>query len=143
MHPKIAESFADELRGVNCKHIIDNRFRKSKERIFLFLHLSRNLINMTEAQLTKLIRSVSKDERRHLQNILAYILHEIAKPANETPKPTQAETRRCSKKVATNPLSSMILTSSQTSRVSRPLYLSSRKQQWMRTIKLKSTLEAL
>ena len=97
MHPKIAESFADELRRANCKQIIDNRFRKSKERILLVLYLSRNLINMTEAQITKLIRSVSKDERRHLQNTLAYILHEIAMPADDTPKPTQAEIRNAEK----------------------------------------------
>ncbi|KAF8340910.1 hypothetical protein F5887DRAFT_1062589 [Amanita rubescens] len=97
MHPQIAENFADELRRTNCKRIIDIRFRKSKEKILLVLYLSRNLINMTEAQITKLIRSVSKDDRRHLQNTLASILHEIAMPADETPKPTQAEIRNADK----------------------------------------------
>ncbi len=97
MHPRVAESFADELRRANCKHIIDSRFRKSKEKILLVLYLSRNLINMTEAQTTKLIRSVSKDDRRHLQNTLASILHEIAMPADESPKPTQAEIRNADK----------------------------------------------
>lgn len=46
---------------------------------------------MTKAQVTKLVRSVSKDEKKQLQNTLASILHEIAMPADETPKPTQAE----------------------------------------------------
>ena len=97
MHPRIAESFADELRRANCKHIIENRFRKSKEKILLVLYLSRNLVKTTEAQITKLIRSVSKDDRRHLQNTLASILREIAMPADETPKPTQAEIRNADK----------------------------------------------
>ncbi len=52
---------------------------------------------MTEAQTTKLIRSVSKDDRRHLQNTLASILHEIAMPADESFKPTQAEIRNADK----------------------------------------------
>ena len=52
---------------------------------------------MTDAQKTKLIRSVSKDDRRHLQNTLAAILHEIAMPADETLKPTQAEVRNADK----------------------------------------------
>jgi hypothetical protein len=97
VHPQIAENFADELRRANCKHIIDNRFRKSKEKILLVLYLSRNLINMTEAQKTKLIQSVSKDDKRNLQNTLAFILHEIAMPADKTPKPTQAEIRNTDK----------------------------------------------
>jgi hypothetical protein len=97
VHPRIAESFADELRRANCKHIIENRFRKSKEKILLVLYLSRNLVKTTEAQITKLIRSVSKDDRRHLQNTLASILREIAIPADETPKPTQAEIRNADK----------------------------------------------
>ena len=52
---------------------------------------------MTETQRTKLIRSVSKDDRRRLQNTLASILHEIAMPADETSKPTQAETQSADK----------------------------------------------
>ena len=91
MHPKIAENFADELRRANFKRIIDNRFRKSKEKILLVLYLSRNLVNMTEAKKIKLMRSVYKDDRQHLQTTLASILHEIAMPANKTPKPTEAE----------------------------------------------------
>lgn len=44
--------------------------------------------------MTKLVRSVSKnDTKRQLQNTLTSILHEIAMPADETPKPTQAETQ--------------------------------------------------
>lgn len=97
MHPRIAESFTDELRRANCKHIIDKSFRKSKENILLVLYLSRNLINMTKTQITKLVRSVSKDNRRQLQNTLATILREIAMPADETPKPTQVETKSADK----------------------------------------------
>ncbi len=52
---------------------------------------------MSETQVTKLVQSVSKDDRRQLQNTLASILHEIAKPAVGTPKPTQAETQRADK----------------------------------------------
>ena len=47
--------------------------------------------------MTKLVRSVSKDDRRQLQNTLASILHEIAMSADETPKPTQAETQNADK----------------------------------------------
>ena len=43
--------------------------------------------------MTKLVRSVSKDDKRQLQNTLASILHEIAMPADETLKPTQADTQ--------------------------------------------------
>jgi hypothetical protein len=52
---------------------------------------------MTETQITKLVRSVSKDDRRLLQNTLASILHEIAMLADETPKPTQAERQSADK----------------------------------------------
>jgi len=97
MHPRIAESLTDELRRANCKYIIDQSFRKSKEKILLVLYLSRILVNMTETQMTKLVRSVFKDDRRQLQNTLASILHEIAKPADETSKPTQAETQSADK----------------------------------------------
>src|SRR6266511_814561 len=97
MHPRIAESLTDELRQTSCKHISDKSFRKSKEKILLVLYLSRNLVNRTETQITKLVRSVSKDDRRQLQNTLASILHEIVMPANETPKPTQAETQSADK----------------------------------------------
>ncbi|KAF8124364.1 hypothetical protein EV363DRAFT_1227517 [Boletus edulis] len=97
IHPRIAESFTDELRRTNCKNIIDESFRKSKEKILLVLYLSRNLINMTEIQLTKLVRSVSKDTRRQLQTTLACILHEVATPADDPPKPTPAETRSADK----------------------------------------------
>jgi hypothetical protein len=76
---------------------LTNSFRKSKEKILLVLYLSRNLINMTETQITKLVRSVSKDDRRQLQNTLASILHEIATPADETSKPTQAEIQSADK----------------------------------------------
>jgi hypothetical protein len=93
MHPRIAESLTDELRRANCKHIIDQDFRKSKEKILLVLYLSRITISMTETQIAKLVRSVSKDHRRQVQNTLASILHEIAMPADETPKATQAETQ--------------------------------------------------
>ena len=48
---------------------------------------------MTETQLTTLVRSVSKDNKRQLQTTLATILHEIATPAGEASKPTSAETR--------------------------------------------------
>jgi len=52
---------------------------------------------MTETQVSKLVQSVSKDDRRQLQHTLASILHEIAMPADETRKPTQAETQRADK----------------------------------------------
>ena len=52
---------------------------------------------MTETQLTTLAGSVSKDNRRQLQTTLASILHEIATPADEPPKPTPAETRSADK----------------------------------------------
>ena len=94
MHPRIAESLNDELRRANCQRIIGENFRKSKEKILLVLYLSRNLINMTETQITKLVRSVSKDDRRQLQNTLSSIIHEIAVPADEIRKPTQAEIQR-------------------------------------------------
>jgi hypothetical protein len=97
IHPRIAENFADELRRANCKDIIDESFRKSKEKILLALYLSRNLINMTETQLTTLVRSVSMDNKRQLQTTLATILHEIAMPADDLPRPTSAEIRNADK----------------------------------------------
>jgi 3-methyladenine DNA glycosylase AlkC len=97
MHPRIAESLTDELRQADCKHIIDKNFRKSKEKILLVLYLSRNLINMTENQTAKLIQSVSKEDRRQLQNTLASILHDIAMPEDQSLKPTQAETQSADK----------------------------------------------
>jgi hypothetical protein len=88
----------DELRRANCKHITDNGFRNSKKKILLVLYLSRNSINMTKTQITKLIRSFSKDDRRQLQNTLASILHEIAMPdSDKTSKPTQAEMQSADK----------------------------------------------
>ena len=97
LHPGIAENFTDELRRVNCKNIIDESFRKSKEKILLALYLSRNLINLTETQRTALVRSVFKDIRRQLQAALATILHETASPADQPPKPTPAETKAAEK----------------------------------------------
>ncbi|KAI9573409.1 hypothetical protein HD554DRAFT_2055827 [Boletus coccyginus] len=97
IHPRIAENFTDELRRANCKTIIDESFRKSKEKILLVLYLSRNLISMTETQLMTLVRSVSKDNRRQLQTTLATILHEIATPAGEPSKPTSGEIRSADK----------------------------------------------
>ena len=93
MHPRIGESLTYELRQANSKYIADTSFRKSKEQILLVLYLTRKLINMTETQMAKLVRSISKDDRQ-LQIILASILHEIAMPADGTPKPTQAEAQR-------------------------------------------------
>ena len=83
----------DELGRTNCKNIIDESFRKSKENILIVLYCSRNLVNITEPQLTTLVRTVFKDNRRRLQTTLASILHEIATPADEPPKPTSAEIR--------------------------------------------------
>jgi hypothetical protein len=97
MHPRVAESLADELRRANSKSITDPSFRKSKEKILLVLYLFRNLPNLNESQITKLVRLVAKDERGQLQNTLASILHEIAMPADKTPKPTQAETQSANK----------------------------------------------
>ena len=97
IHPRIAENFTEELRRAGCKNIIDESFRKSKEKILLVLYLSRNLINITETQLATLVRSVFKDSRRQLQTTLASILHEIATPADEPPKPTSVETRSADK----------------------------------------------
>jgi hypothetical protein len=97
MHPRVAESLAAELRRTNSKSITDKSFRKSKEKILLVLYLFRNRINMNETQITKLVRSVAKDDRRQLQNTLASILHEIAMPADKTAKPTQAENQSADK----------------------------------------------
>src|SRR5260221_1619284 len=97
MHPRIADDFADELRQAKCQHITDNSFRNSKKKVLLVLYLSRTITNMTKTQITKLVRSVSKDERRQLQNTLASILHEIAMPADKTLKPTQAEMQSADK----------------------------------------------
>jgi len=97
MHPRIAESLASELRRANSKIIADKTFRKSKEKILLVLYLLRNRINMNEAQMIKLVRSVAKDDRRQLQNTLASILHEIAMPTDKNAKPTQAETQSADK----------------------------------------------
>ncbi|KAG8215118.1 hypothetical protein J3R82DRAFT_8569 [Butyriboletus roseoflavus] len=98
IHPRIADNFTDELGRANCKNIIDESFRKSKEKILLVLYLSRNLVNITETQLTALVRSVYKDNKRQqLQSTLASILHEIATPADELSKPTTAEMRSAEK----------------------------------------------
>lgn len=91
MHPRIAESLADELRRANPNSVTDTNFRKSKEKILLVPYLFRNLTSMNESQMTKLVRSVVNDERRQLQNTVASILHEAAVAANKTPKPTRAE----------------------------------------------------
>jgi len=99
MHPGIAASLKDELGRANCKRIMDESFIKSKAKILLVLYLSRNLINMTETQITKLVRSVFKDDRWQLQGTLASILHEIAMPADEKTKPTQAETQSADKMI--------------------------------------------
>ena len=50
-------------------------------------------MNRTEAHTNTLIQSVFKDSKRQLQPTLASILHEIAAPADQPPKPTTAETR--------------------------------------------------
>ncbi|KAF8549818.1 hypothetical protein OG21DRAFT_542691 [Imleria badia] len=97
MHPGIADNFTDELRRGNCKNIMDESFRKSKEKILLVHYLSRNLIKLTETQLAALVRSVFKDTKRQLQTILATILHETATPADVPPKPTSAETKSAEK----------------------------------------------
>ena len=52
---------------------------------------------MTETQTTTLIESICKDNKRQLQTILAAILHEIATPGDEPPKPTSAEKLRAEK----------------------------------------------
>ena len=52
---------------------------------------------MTETQLTTLVGSVSKDNRRRLRTTLASILHEIATPTGEPPKPTLAEIQSADK----------------------------------------------
>ena len=50
-------------------------------------------MNKTEAHTDTLVQSVFKDNKRQLQSTLASILHEIATPADQPPKPTAAETR--------------------------------------------------
>ena len=50
-------------------------------------------MNRTEAHINTLIQSVFKDRKWQLPSILASILHEIATPADQPPKPTVAETR--------------------------------------------------
>ena len=91
------ENLIEELRQANCKNIIDESFREAKAKILLILYLSRNLVNMTETQLATLVGSVSKDNRRRLQTNLASIIHEIATPMGEPPKPTSAEIRSADK----------------------------------------------
>ena len=52
---------------------------------------------MTETQLTTLVRSVSKHNRQQLQTNIATILHGIAMPEDDLPRPTSAETRNADK----------------------------------------------
>lgn len=54
-------------------------------------------MNKTEAQLNTLVGSVFKDNKRQLQNNLASILHEIATPTDQPPKPTTAEMKSAEK----------------------------------------------
>ena len=52
---------------------------------------------MTETQITKLVQSVFKDNKRQLQITLATIIHEIATPGDEPPELTSAEKQRAKK----------------------------------------------
>ena len=52
---------------------------------------------MTETQKTTLVQSVCKDNKKQLQTTLTAILHEIATPGDEPPKPTSAERLRAEK----------------------------------------------
>jgi hypothetical protein len=89
--------FADELRGAHRKNIIDENFRRSKEKILLVLYLLRNLITATEAQLTVVVLSVFRDTKRTLHSTLASTLNAIATSTERSARPTQAETARAEK----------------------------------------------